>query len=92
MNRATAETSVEQANAEGLAPLLCYLADTVNLVVQRYFGYRDLEFVWQQDRSLDPLAQAQVDEIYLRSGVFTVEEVRSQLGKPPKPLAADHRG
>jgi hypothetical protein len=84
MNRATAETSVEQANAEGLAPLLCYLADTVNLVVQRYFGYRDLEFVWQQDRSLDPLAQAQVDEIYLRSGVLTVDEVRAQLGKAPK--------
>jgi hypothetical protein len=86
MNRATAETSVEQANAEGLAPLLCYLADTVNLVVQRYFGYRDLEFVWQQDRSLDPLAQAQVDEIYLRSGVLTVDEVRAQLGKGPASL------
>ena len=84
MNRATAETSVEQANAEGLAPLLGYLADTVNLVVQRYFGYRDLEFVWQQDRSLDPLSQAQVDEIYLRSRVLTVDEVRTQLGKPPR--------
>ncbi|HKW75208.1 MAG TPA: phage portal protein [Terriglobales bacterium] len=92
MNRATAETSVEQANAEGLAPLLCYLADTVNLVVQRYFGYGDLEFVWQQDRSLDPLSQAQVDEIYLRSGVLTVDEVRAQLGKGKKPLTADQHG
>ena len=83
MNRATAETSVEQAAAEGLQPILCYLADTINFIVERYFGYRDVEFAWQQDRILDPLEQAKIDEIYVRAGILSIDEVREQLGKPP---------
>lgn len=83
MNRATAETSVEQAAAEGLLPILCYLADTINSIVQRYFGYNDVEFVWEQDRTLNPLEQAKIDEIYVRAGVLSIDEVREQLGKHP---------
>jgi hypothetical protein len=83
MNRATAETSVEQAAAEGLVPILGYLADTVNLIVNRYFGYSDIEFVWEQDRTLNALEQAKVDDIYVRSGVLSIDEVREDLGKHP---------
>jgi hypothetical protein len=83
MNRATAETSVEQAAAEGLMPILCYLADTINFIVERYFGYRDIEFVWDQDRTINSLDQAKIDEIYVRSGVLSIDEVREQLGKHP---------
>jgi len=81
MNRATAETSVEQAAAEGLVPILCYLADTINFIVNRHFGYSDIEFVWEQDRTLDPLEQAKVDDIYVRAGVLSIDEVRENLGK-----------
>jgi len=83
MNRATAETSVEQAAAEGLMPVLCYVADTINLIVARYFGYTDIEFVWEQDRTLNPLEQAKIDEIYVRAGILSIDEVRQDLGKPP---------
>ncbi|HET9183262.1 MAG TPA: phage portal protein [Candidatus Angelobacter sp.] len=83
MNRATAETSVEQAAAEGLAPVLCYLADTINFIVERYFGYRDIEFVWDQDRTINSLDQAKIDDIYVRAGVLSIDEVREQLGKHP---------
>jgi portal protein len=81
MNRATAESSVEQAAAEGLLPILCYLEETINLIVERYFGYNDIEFVWEQDRTLNPLEQAKIDEIYVRSGILSVDEVRDSLGK-----------
>jgi hypothetical protein len=81
MNRATAETSVEQAAAEGLVPILCYLADTINLIVNRHFGYSDIEFIWEQDRTLDPLEQAKIDDIYVRAGVLSIDEVRTSLGK-----------
>lgn len=77
------ETSVEQAAAEGLMPILCYLADTINFIVQRYFGYRDIEFVWDQDRTINSLDQAKIDEIYVRSGVLSIDEVREELGKRP---------
>src|SRR5215470_11573585 len=83
MNRATAETSVVQAAAEGLLPILCYLADTINFIVNRHFGYSDIEFVWEQDRTLNPLDQAKVDDIYVRAGVLSIDEVRESLGKHP---------
>ena len=83
MNRATAETSVEQAAAEGLVPILGYLADTINFIVNRHFGYSDIEFVWEQDRTLNALDQAKVDDIYVRAGVLSIDEVREELGKHP---------
>jgi hypothetical protein len=83
MNRATAETSVEQAAAEGLVPILGYLADTINFIVNRHFGYNDIEFVWEQDRTLNPLDQAKIDDIYVRAGVLSIDEVRAELGKHP---------
>jgi hypothetical protein len=83
MNRATAETSVEQAAAEGLVPILGYLADTINLIVTRHFGFNDIEFVWEQDRTLNPLEQAKIDDIYVRAGVLSIDEVRESLGKHP---------
>ena len=83
MNRATAETSVEQAAAEGLLPILGYLADIINFIVNRYFGFSDIEFVWEQDRTLNALDQAKVDDIYVRAGVLSIDEVRESLGKHP---------
>lgn len=83
MNRATAETSVEQAAAEGLVPILGYLADVINFIVSRHFGFNDIEFVWEQDRTLNALEQAKVDDIYVRAGVLSIDEVRQQLGKRP---------
>lgn len=81
MNKATAETSVDQAVAEGLVPVLSYLADTINLIVDRYFGYSDIEFVWEQDRTQNPLDQAKIDEIYVRNGVLSIDEIREDLGR-----------
>jgi hypothetical protein len=83
MNRATAETSVEEAAAEGLVPILGYLADTINFIVTRHFGFSDIEFVWEQDRTLNPLEQAKIDDIYVRAGVLSIDEVRESLGKHP---------
>ncbi len=83
MNRATAETSVEQAAAEGLVPILAYLSDTINFIVNHYFGFSDIEFVWEQDRTLNALDQAKVDDIYVRAGVLSIDEIRESLGKQP---------
>ncbi|HEX3154396.1 MAG TPA: phage portal protein, partial [Candidatus Angelobacter sp.] len=83
MNRATAETSVEQAAAEGLVPILGYLADTINFIITRHFGFSDIEFVWEQDRTLNALEQAKIDDIYVRAGVLSIDEVRESLGKHP---------
>jgi hypothetical protein len=43
-------------------PILGYLADTINFIVTRHFGFNDIEFVWEQDRTLNPLEQAKIDK------------------------------
>jgi hypothetical protein len=51
--------------------------------VNRHFGFSDIEFVWEQDRTLNALEQAKIDDIYVRAGVLSIDEVREELGKPP---------
>jgi hypothetical protein len=51
--------------------------------VARHFGFNDIEFVWEQDRTLNALEQAKIDDLYVRAGVLSIDEVRESLGKHP---------
>jgi Phage portal protein len=84
MNRATAETSVEQAAAEGLEPILSYLADTINFILARYFPETrgEIEFAWQPDRDQNPLEQAKIWDTMVRNGTLSIDEVRDAMGRP----------
>ena len=82
MNRATAETAKEQADEEGIAPLLNWLASLINELVRKYFGYDDVEFAWGERQDENKLEQAQINQIYVQSGILTVDEVRESLGRP----------
>ena len=82
MNRATAETAKEQSEEEGIAPLLNWLASLINGLVRKYFGYHDVEFAWGERKDENKLEQAQINQIYVQSGVLTVDEVRERLGLP----------
>ena len=79
-NRATAETQQETATTEGLVPLQRWVKELMDRLLADYFGAPDLEFMWATTPSLDPLVQAQVNQIYLAAGVKTVAEVREELG------------
>jgi len=59
------------------------LADIINFIVARHFGFSDIEFVWEQDRTLNALEQAKIDDLYVRAGVLSIDEVRESLGKHP---------
>lgn len=84
MNRATAQTSVEQAAAEGLMPILTYVADVINFILRKYFNLADVEFAWQtQSQASNPLDQAKIDDIYVRNGTLSIDEIRDELGKDP---------
>jgi hypothetical protein len=83
MNRATAETSVEQAKAEGLAPILLFFEDLINSIVLKYWGYDDVEFSWQAAEDQNPAEMAKIDDQYLRNGTVNIDEVRESLGKEP---------
>ena len=83
MNRATAETSVEQAAAEGLLPIMAYLADTINFIVARYFPEAggEIEFAWQPDLTTNPVDQAKIWDTLVRNGTLSIDEVRQEMGK-----------
>ena len=60
-------------------------------VIQDRLGHPDLEWAWLDDRALDPAEQAKLLDLYVRSGVYTINEARASAGKPParyKPVLA----
>ncbi len=85
LNRATAETSQDTAATEGLAPLMLWVKRLADYVIQDLLGHPDLEFAWGDLRPADPAEQAKVIDIYVRDGIYAVNEARNLLGLDPVP-------
>jgi len=83
MNRATAQTAQETAVEEGLTPLMNWIKNFINGIIVKYFGYTDVEFTWKEEQDQDPLTQSQINDLYIRNGVKSVDEVRAELGLDP---------
>src|SRR5205085_12289986 len=83
VNRATAETAQEAALAEGLAPLMGRVKRLADHVIQDRMGHLDLEFAWSDFRHADPAEQSKVLDLYVRTGIYTVNEARDILGFDP---------
>ena len=83
-NRATARTAQEQAQEEGLFPLMYYWKeDIMDVIIRDKFGYDDQEFTFLPRSEVDLLKQAQIHQIYLREGTLSQDEVREELGREP---------
>ncbi|WP_423396034.1 phage portal protein [Burkholderia sp. LMG 21824] len=82
-NRATAQTAREQSIAEGQAALKKWLKTLIDGVITKYWKATDIEFVWNENDAVDPLQQAQIDQIYLMNQVIVPDEVRENLGLDP---------
>lgn len=79
-NRAQAETIQQEAREQGLKPLMIWWADLMTYIIQKYLGEPEVEFVFEKENSDDVLKSAQADEILLRSGVKSLDEVRKERG------------
>jgi len=82
-NRATADTVQETAMQEGTVPLLNFLKKFFDYLLTFYLKLPDVEFEWDLAKDLDPLKQAQVDQVYISAKVMLPEEVRERNGLPP---------
>ena len=82
VNRATAETQKDQAQAEGLTPLMKWFKGMMDYIIWKYFGYDDLEFKWVEDEEAAPLAQMQTLTGYTTAKIMTPDEARDKLGMP----------
>ncbi len=83
MNRATAQTAVEQAKTEGLQPLLNYLKEIFDDLIAMCYERPDLEFYWQEDIEPDLLKRAQIQALKVEKLLSTPNEMREENGDDP---------
>lgn len=85
MNRATSETAQDVALQEGLAPLMIWVQDMMDMVLAKYWKRPDLRFIWNDSKAVAPETQAKIDDTNLKNGSTTLDEVRQGRGEDPYP-------
>jgi hypothetical protein len=85
MNRSTAGADKDRGLEEGLEPIKRWAKRLIDGVIQDDLGCPDLEFAWNDAVAVDPMQQAQIDDLSLRNGTATIDEVRARRGLAPLP-------
>jgi hypothetical protein len=81
VNRSTAAEMTEMAFRSAIVPTARLVAEYLTRdAIAKRLGWTDLEFVFTDVDAQDEMEQAQIDEILLRNGVVTVNEVRRARG------------
>jgi hypothetical protein len=88
MNRATAGEDKDRGLEEGLEPIKRWAKRLIDAVIQDDLGCPDLEFAWNDAVAVDPMQQSQIDDLSLRNGSATIDEVRARRGQAPLPDGA----
>lgn len=85
MNRAVAETQKEQSRSEGLLPLKKSWKSLMDYIIAFHLKRPDLEFIWKDEETVDPVEKMKVDVGYVNGGVLLANEVRADLGRDKAP-------
>ena len=88
VNRATAEVEQITGKERGLRPMINFLKEIFDEVLQFELGHTDLQFIWLNIDPQDLLAEAQRNEILIRTGQRSIDECRKEDGYDP--LGIDH--
>jgi len=87
INKATAETAQEVAQKQGIGPRMAWLLDLINLALE-LGGFDQVEASWEEETSIDPEVQGKIDDMNIKNGSMSVDEVREQRGQ--KPIGMGH--
>ena len=85
MNRATAGTAQEQAEEEGLVPIMQTVKRLMDRVIIDDFKDMDLEFQWVRENELDETAASAIARAEAEDGIITINEARQRRGEDPYP-------
>ena len=89
VNRSTASEMGDQVYQSAIVPTARLFAEHLTRdAIAKKLGWNDLEFVFVDLEPKNELQQAQIQEILLRNGVLTVNEVRHARGLPSLQSAA----
>jgi hypothetical protein len=94
MNRATAETALEQSKAEGLAPLMQWAKALLDDLIQNRIGATNYEFKWDFAALEDPKKKIERVVALKNAGIISVEYAQEMAGveahkvEVPAPVAA----
>jgi hypothetical protein len=81
VNRSTAEEYNDLAFRQAIVPTARLFAESLTRdAIAKKLGWTDLEFVFAELETTDPLEEAQIQQILLQNGVLTVNEVRRMRG------------
>jgi len=84
VNRSTAAEQNDQAFRGAIVPTARLLAEHLTRdAIGKKLGWSDLELVFTDVDASDEMEEAQIQEILLRNGVLTVNEVRRSRGLSP---------
>ena len=81
VNRSTGEVQKDIGRDTGLIPLAKFFEEIFTDVVQTDLGYEGMKFEYKALDSKDEKRQAEVNEIRIRSGQTTIDEVRAEEGR-----------
>jgi hypothetical protein len=82
MNRASAESSQDASEKEGIIPRLLWMKSTADIMLSRT-GNTQYETIFDTDDELDAVKQEAVDTNYVKSGLRTIDEQREDRGLVP---------
>jgi hypothetical protein len=60
-----------------------WIKDICDLLIERFWNAPDLEFVWGNHKEVDPASMASINSTYVRMGIKSIDEARSELGLDP---------
>jgi hypothetical protein len=84
VNRSTAGELGDQAFQSAIVPTARLFAEYITReAIAKKLSWDDVEFVYTDLDARNELEEAQIEEILLRNGVLTVNEVRTMRGLPP---------
>jgi phage portal protein BeeE len=84
VNRSTATELTDVAFRQAIVPTARLFAEHLTRdAIHKKLGWSDLEFVFTDVDAKNERDEAEIQEILLRSGVLTVNEVRRMRGLPP---------
>ena len=81
--RTTSDALQEASLKEGLAPLTVWVKETMDALIHQALGFDDIEFSWLEEDALDPQSQQVILTNLQKSAVYSINDVRKELGKDP---------